>query len=171
MQPYQKANEKIREQGEAPLKLLKGAGKIAQFGIGGAGAVALGRVLPFLSKYIPQSLAIKGLSKVNPGYGTFINKALDAGKSFDEIKEFIRNKFIGNEQENQEPEEEDDRDAMLQQSQEKFGQRNKPSMIDEETARFQKGYGNQQQNTGGLDPKLAQIMQQMQQTMNKITGG
>jgi hypothetical protein len=54
---------------------------------------AINRVLPFLSKYIPQDLAIKGLSKLDPRYGKFINTALSAGQSFDEIKDFIGNKI------------------------------------------------------------------------------
>lgn len=51
------------------------------------------KVLPFLSKYIPEDIFVKGLSKVNPKFGTFIQKALSNGKSTDEIKEFIDGKI------------------------------------------------------------------------------
>jgi hypothetical protein len=94
MQPYQEATEEIRRQGELPLNIAKNLGSVA-----GAAATAylgggaINRVLPFLSKYIPEDLAIKGLSKLDPRYGSFIKKALGAGKSFEEVKEFIGSKI------------------------------------------------------------------------------
>lgn len=91
MQPYQEASEEIRRQGEMPLQIVKNAGAIAGSAYLGGGAI--NKVLPFLSKYIPQDLAIKGLSKIDPRYGKFINKALQAGQSFDEVKEFIGSKI------------------------------------------------------------------------------
>lgn len=100
MQPYQEASQEIRRQGELPLKAAKTVGAVA----GAAASTYLGgglinRVLPFLSKYIPEDLAIKGLNKIDPRYGKFIQKAMQAGKSFDEVKEFIGEKIEGSSQE------------------------------------------------------------------------
>lgn len=90
MQPYQEASEEIKRQGLAPLKALKTGASLAATTAGG-GAL-FNKVMPFLSQYIPQELAIKGLSKINPGFGKFINNTLNAGHDFEEIKDFIKEK-------------------------------------------------------------------------------
>lgn len=88
MQPYQRASEEIQRQGELPSKAIKTGTSLAASAYGGG--IALNKVVPFLSKYIPPDLAIKGLNKIDPRFGTFINTALKNGKSFDEIKDFIQ---------------------------------------------------------------------------------
>lgn len=95
MQPYQEATEEISRQGELPLKIGKNLASAAATAGGAAylSGGAINRVLPFLSKYVPENLAIKGLSKVDPRYGSFIQKAMAAGKSFDEVKDFIGSKL------------------------------------------------------------------------------
>lgn len=93
MQPFQSASEELKRQGEVPIKVAsKAIGSAAGVASAAAGGLALSRVMPLLSKYVPEDLAIKGLSKINPGFGKFINKALQAGESFDEIKSFITEK-------------------------------------------------------------------------------
>ena len=100
MQPYEEADERIRRSNEAPKKILKGFGSAAtSLGAGLSTGAALSRVIPLLSKYIPQDLATKGLSKIDPRFGAFIKKALDNGSSFDEIKDFIMKKAEGGEEE------------------------------------------------------------------------
>jgi len=89
MEPYQRAGEETRRQGEAPLRLAKTGLSIAGSALGGA---AIGRVMPLLNELIPQSLAIKGLSKIDSRFGKFINTVLDNGGSFDEAKNFIKEK-------------------------------------------------------------------------------
>lgn len=93
MQPYQEANEEINRQGESPYRIAKNVGStaLAAGTLSGAGAL-INKVLPFLNKYIPQDMAIKGLSKIDPRFGSFINKAMSNGKSFEEAKEFIQSK-------------------------------------------------------------------------------
>jgi len=100
MQPYQQASDEIQRQGEIPLNIGTGiASTAASTAFGG---LALNRILPFLSKYIPQNLAIKGLNKIDPRFGAFISKAMSEGKTFDEVKEFIKEKASGNESQSQE---------------------------------------------------------------------
>jgi len=94
MQPYQEATQETRRQSELPLDLTKKGLSIAA-GAATAyfGSGAVSKVLPFLSKYVPQDIATKALNKINPGYGKFINKVLEAGGTFEEVQEFIGNKI------------------------------------------------------------------------------
>lgn len=98
MQPYQLAAEEQKRQGEMPITALKKAGSLTA-GIGSAaiagklGGIAFDKVAPFLSKYIPQDLAIKGLNKIDPRFGKFISKAMSAGKTFEEANGFISGKM------------------------------------------------------------------------------
>jgi hypothetical protein len=97
MQPYQEAAEERKRQGQLPVNIAKGAASLGTSfagGVAGAAAAGIGgKILPFLSKYIPQDLAIKGMSKVEPRIGKFINKAMSEGYDFDEVKDFIGQKF------------------------------------------------------------------------------
>ena len=93
MQPYQKANEEQIRQRDLPSNFLKKAASVG--GTAAAsylGAGTISKVLPFLSKYIPEDLAIKGLNKIDPRFGKFINHAMKGGHSFDEVKDFIGEK-------------------------------------------------------------------------------
>ncbi len=94
MQPYQEVTKEIRRQGELPLKIAKNVGAVGSAAATAyLGGGAINRVLPFLSKYIPEDLVVKGLSKIDPRYGNFINKAMAAGKSIEEVKDFIGSKI------------------------------------------------------------------------------
>lgn len=89
-QPYQEATEAIKRQGEAPGQLVKGAAQAA-LGVAGGGAV-LNRIVPFLSSFVPQDLAIKGISKINPTLGKFVQGSLNQGKSMEEVTDFLKEK-------------------------------------------------------------------------------
>jgi hypothetical protein len=95
MQPYQEASGEIQRQQRIPGNIARGA--VSAVGTGAAASL-FGRVMPFLSSYIPQDLAIKGLNKVNPTIGNFVQTALGQGYAYDEVKEFLKDKF-----ENKEP--------------------------------------------------------------------
>jgi DNA-binding transcriptional MerR regulator len=97
MQPYHKAAEAIRSGQETPLHLLKHAGLTALGGgIASAGSKALGKLIPavgsLINKYVPDDLLQKGLSKIDPRFGKFIQGAIDEGYSSDEIREFLGDK-------------------------------------------------------------------------------
>ncbi len=90
MQPYQAATEEIGRQGELPLDIAKNASSIAGTAASAYfGGTAATKVLALVNKYVPQDLMVKGLSKIDPRYGKFINKALSAGKSIDEVRDYI----------------------------------------------------------------------------------
>lgn len=93
MQPYQEASEETRRQGELPWDIAKNAASIAGTAASAYyGGTAATKVLSLVNKYVPQDLAIKGLSKIDPRYGKFIQKALSSGGSFDEVRDFITKK-------------------------------------------------------------------------------
>lgn len=122
MQPYQRASEEIRNQGEIPVNALKNAGKIAATAAtayaGGraasSGRAILSKAMNFLSPYIPQEIAKKGLDKIDPRFGKFIKKAEENGWDFDEISDFIKQKAQGDEGEEQQPQQQpkDDRNVI-----------------------------------------------------------
>ena len=91
MQPYQKASEEIQRQHSEPGRIAKNIGGTILGATGGAAAI--NKIAPFLSKYIPQNLAIQGLSKINPKMAGFISSSMRQGFSFDDIKDFLGNKI------------------------------------------------------------------------------
>ncbi len=89
MNPYERTAQEMRRQSEGPKRFAKKA-----LGIGSAvGATAfapiLSRAAPFLSEYIPEELAIKGLSKIHPKLGEFVKSAMGEGSDFQEVKSFL----------------------------------------------------------------------------------
>lgn len=96
MQPYQEAGEAIAKRKQAPINAIRTAGTIIGGGaaLRGSGAV-LKRILPFLNDYIPESIARKGLEKVDPRLGKFINHMTDAGNTFTDVKDILKLKAEG----------------------------------------------------------------------------
>lgn len=95
MQPYQRATEEVMRQGEFPKRILEKAGQLGTAGFAASSVIGRGiaqKAMTFLSKYIPENLAVKGLKKLDPRFGKFIDKALGEGKSFDEIRDFMTQK-------------------------------------------------------------------------------
>lgn len=89
-QPYQEAEEELIRRGNAPLKALRHAASIG--GALAGGSSILNRILPLLSDHIPQSIAKKGLAKIDPHLGKFIESATNLGHDFYEVRDFIRGK-------------------------------------------------------------------------------
>lgn len=57
---------------------------------GGLGATAAAKVLPFLSEYIPEDLALKGITKVFPKLGAFLQNGISQGLSAKSGMDFIK---------------------------------------------------------------------------------
>lgn len=53
----------------------------------------LARAVPLLNKLIPSSLAVKGLSKINPKLATFVTDSLAAGYTADNVLDYLRNRL------------------------------------------------------------------------------
>lgn len=94
MNTFEDTAQELKRQSELPKIIGKKALSLGSAALGASSfAPVLSKAAPFLSKYIPENLAIKGLSKVNKGFGRFINDALNQGFGFDQIKEFIGGKI------------------------------------------------------------------------------
>lgn len=102
----------MKRQSERPKRFVSGPiGKAVGAAALGAAATAgsaafaplLARAAPLLSEYIPQDLAIKGLSKISPKLGKFVDDALNSGFDFDEAKDFLGKQI----KESQEPAKQD----------------------------------------------------------------
>ncbi len=150
MQPYQEATEQTKKRSELPAKALKLAGQAAAtVATGYYGGLAINKALPFLSKYIPESIAVAGLNKLDKRFGKFFKKAQEKGTPFEEAREFIKEKIT--------PEEK--RIETLGKFNKKIKQ---PSMMAQEEERFLNQYG--------AKPNTPQPQQQMQQQPQQGSG-
>src|ERR1017187_9128627 len=57
------------------------------------------KIAPFLSKYIPADLAMKGINKVSPQLGSFLKKGMEKGLNIEDGIDFIKNQFAPKEEE------------------------------------------------------------------------
>jgi hypothetical protein len=146
LQPYQEAGQEINRQQAEPGRLLKGSANIA-LGVASGGAI-LNKIIPFLSKYIPFGLALKGISKVEPRLGKFIQGSINQGHAAEEVMDFVREKIT--------PSEEKRRDTLKKFNDKKI----QPNLQEREMARTQEAYGQQQVQQGQSDQQSALQPQQ-----------
>src|ERR1700690_485875 len=98
MQPYQKAAENIRRSGEKPIELAKNlgiaavSGGAAKIGSSIAGSIAP-KIGALISPYVPEDLSIKGLTKLDPRLGKFIQGVMNEGADYDEIRSYLGDKI------------------------------------------------------------------------------
>lgn len=89
MNPYERTTDEMKRQAEGPKRFGKAALSVGS-ALGAASFIPLlSRAAPFLSQYIPENLAIKGLSKISPKFGKFVQEAIDGGYDFQQVKDFI----------------------------------------------------------------------------------
>jgi len=89
MNPYQKTVEEMKRQNEGPKRFAKTVASVGTAAGAASFAPVLARAAPFLSQYIPEDLAVKGLSKISPKFGNFIKSAIDSGYDINQVKDFI----------------------------------------------------------------------------------
>ena len=73
--------------------LKKGVKTAVGIGASALGAGVSAKILPFLSEFIPQDLAMKGISKVSPKIGEFLKKGRDMGLDVKQGFEYLKNKI------------------------------------------------------------------------------
>lgn len=86
MQPYQLASEESNKQSYRPLQ----AAGVAAIPL--AKAAFGGKIMSLINKHIPEGLALKGLSKLDPRLGKFMALGQELGHSYDELKSFLGEK-------------------------------------------------------------------------------
>lgn len=93
MRPDEQANEaevdrdrKFRSNVKSGISSLGVAG-------GAVGAGVAGKIMPFLSKYIPTDLAIKGISKISPKIGDFLKRGQSMGLDMEEGLQYVKEQF------------------------------------------------------------------------------
>jgi hypothetical protein len=89
MNPYEKTAQEMKRQAQGPKRFAQTALSIGSTLGVASFAPVLAKAAPFLSQYIPENLAIKGLSKISPKMGKFVSDALNSGYDFGEVKNFI----------------------------------------------------------------------------------
>jgi len=96
MRPDEEANrDEIQRDQRFRSNVAKGIGTAATIGAGAATT----RILPFLSKFIPTDLAMKGLSKVSPKLADFLKRGQSMGLNVDEGIQYIRDSIQPKQQE------------------------------------------------------------------------
>jgi hypothetical protein len=77
------SNSEIERSQERDRKLKKGVKTAVGVGTAALGASAIGglssKIIPFLSEYIPENLAMKGINKVAPKVGDFLKRGMENG--------------------------------------------------------------------------------------------
>lgn len=68
-------------------------GAAASAPIRSAGGKLASKIMPFLNKYVPMDLAIKGISKVSPEVGNFLKKGMSMGLDAEEGLNFLRDRI------------------------------------------------------------------------------
>lgn len=85
--------------------LKKGMGTVLSLGGAGLAGSMGAKIMPFLNEYIPIDLAFKGISKVSPKLGHFLQRGLSQGLDLKEGLEFVKNKLSGEETQGQKAQE------------------------------------------------------------------
>lgn len=87
LRPDEEANRSDIERDENFRSTVnKGIGTVATLGT----AAGIGRIMPFLSKYIPADLAIKGLRKVSPKIADFLQRGKSMGLNVEEGIQYVK---------------------------------------------------------------------------------
>lgn len=95
--PFEENEQYMRRKDQEPLKLLRQGAAIGTAAFGGSSLI--NRILPLLSEYVPEELAKKGIAKVSPKLGQFVESATNLGHDFYEVRDFIRGKASEQEEE------------------------------------------------------------------------
>lgn len=163
-QPYQSATEEMKRQSEMPARILKQGLSVAGLASVAAGSPLVAKILPFLSRFIPQATAIKGLSKIEPRIGKFINSAMKMGMPYEEARDFIKQKL---QPEVEESEEQDPRAATIAQFKQR--QQRPQSELSRESLMQQFQQGQQQEGQQGKAALLS-TMQEITRALRQMRG-
>lgn len=169
------------------MEKARGRDKYLKKGIGTAlgvastgGAVGLSsKLIPFLSKYVPIDLAIKGISKVSPKLGDFLKNGMSKGLDLKEGLDFLRTQ-LGKEEEaapiispEKQKETQVKQEAVKKFKVHKEKKEKKQTVFQRETERFSQHYGNSEskaalpQTPGKGQEQILSILQEIRKSRGK----
>lgn len=107
LRPDEIANRDYVERSDrAESKVKQGISTAAAIGTTALGAGLTARLLPMLSEFIPAQTALKGISKISPKIGDFLQNGLNAGLNLKDGLDFIRGQLS--------PPEKEERDEAME---------------------------------------------------------
>lgn len=91
MRPDELANQsQIELENRFASRGRKGIAALSSLGTAVGGAPFADKVMPFLNKYIPYDLALKGINKVSPKLGEFLKRGQEQGLNVEDGLNFIK---------------------------------------------------------------------------------
>lgn len=91
MRPDEKATQSIIERQKQSDKNLKSGVKTAvNVGLTAAGLAGVSKIAPFLSEFIPEDLAFKGIKKVSPKLGSILDAGMASGLTVKSGLDFLK---------------------------------------------------------------------------------
>lgn len=94
LRPDERAVNADIERNQRFDKSIKNAGKsVLSLATGGTAVGLTSKVIPFLSEHIPTALAIKGINKISPKLGGFLQHGMSEGLDVKEGLNFIKDKI------------------------------------------------------------------------------
>ena len=96
MRPDEKTGQTIQNREHAWNKTVKKVGSNAlKLGSTLAGVGIAPRLLPFLSEFIAPEIALKGITKISPKLGEFLNKGMNQGMALSEGLQYLKSQLSG----------------------------------------------------------------------------
>lgn len=96
LRPDEKSTNAQIEKSRGRDQAVKSGLKAAASALTGAGAIGLSsKIAPFLSQYISPEIAVKGISKVSPKIGEFLQKGMAMGLPVQEGLDFVKENLGG----------------------------------------------------------------------------
>ena len=94
LRPDEKATQsEIRKAQTRTGEVRSGIQQVSSLGATAFGGKVLSKVLPFLSEYIPEDLAYKGINKIMPALGGFLKNGMNQGLSLKSGLDFLKNQI------------------------------------------------------------------------------
>lgn len=94
LRPDEMANQsEIRKAQGRTNAVRSGLETAASLGTYGVASKAAMKILPFLSEYIPEDLAFKGINKVMPGLGNFLKNGMKQGLTLKSGLDYLKDEF------------------------------------------------------------------------------
>lgn len=96
MRPSEQASySRIEQEKRGERNIKTGVNLATSAALTAGGAALASKVVPFLSEHIPSYLAVKGINKISPKIGKWLEKGIEKGLPVEEGLEFLKEKLTG----------------------------------------------------------------------------